>query len=57
MQKFTKEQATIISGYTGIMACKFEHLQEAGQKTTTYRFMLTLFIKIMNALQRGLKSI
>jgi hypothetical protein len=32
MQKFTKEQAIIISGYTGIMACKFEHLQEDAQK-------------------------
>lgn len=32
MQKFTKEQAIIISGYTGIMACKFGDLQEDVEK-------------------------
>ena len=32
MQKFTKEQAIIISAYTGIMACKFGDLQEDVEK-------------------------
>ena len=32
MQKFTKEQAIVISGYTGIMACRFGDFQEDVQK-------------------------
>jgi hypothetical protein len=32
MQKLTKEQAIVISGYTGIMACKFGDFQEDVQK-------------------------
>lgn len=34
MQKLTKEQAIIISGYTGIMCCKFEYLHEDVEKRT-----------------------
>lgn len=32
MQKFTKEQAIIISGYTGFMACSFGDFQQDVQK-------------------------
>lgn len=32
MQKFTLEQAIIISGYTGILACDFSHLHEDIEK-------------------------
>mgnify|MGYP003419132261 CR=1 FL=1 len=32
MNKLTREQAIIISGYTGLMCCKFSLLQEDAQK-------------------------
>lgn len=32
MQKLTKEQAVIVSGYTGYLACKFSDFQEDVEK-------------------------
>jgi len=36
MQKLTKEQAIVITGFTGIMACKFEHFHEDVERRLGY---------------------
>lgn len=32
MQKLTKEQGIVITGYTGFLACKFDHFHEDVEK-------------------------
>jgi len=56
LQKFTKEQAIVVSAYTGFMACPFSDVHEAVEKRLGYPVFTHQFPALADKIAEAFKA-